>query len=91
MSWKTNKEYQKENKNLRNDLDDLIKTFYGWGLSIKKEDDWGSDYSLEEEGYDTMNNLLNHGKKLSKKYGMYPYNQEIVRMKEKWEEEENNG
>lgn len=71
---------REENENLRNDLDELIKCFYTWGISNKKEENFGSDYTPEMEGYDTMNNLLNEGKKLSKKYGMYPYNQEIVRM-----------
>ena len=79
----TKKDYQKENEELKKDLDYLIKTFYGWGLSKKTYD--GSDYTLDEEAYDLMTWLLDDGKKLSKKYRLYPYNQEVVRMKDEWE------
>jgi hypothetical protein len=65
-----------ENIELKKDLDDLIKTFYTWGISKKTYD--GSDYTLSDEGYDTMNNLQKYGKKLAKKHRMYPYDQEIV-------------
>jgi hypothetical protein len=69
-----------ENVELRKDLDDLIKTFYGWGLSKKTYD--GSDYTLNEEGYVRVFQRM---VKLSKKYELYPYNQEVVRMKDEWE------
>ena len=77
------KDYQKENEELRKDLDDLIHRVYQTNIDVKIIDRTGDHpygTSIEDSCMGFFFSVLKDIPSLTYKYGLYPYNQEEVRV-----------
>jgi len=84
----TKKDYQKENEELRKDLDGLIHRLYRTNIDVKITETTGDHpygTSVEDSCMGFFFGTLKDIPRITKKYGLYPYNQEVVRMKDEWE------
>ena len=81
----TKKDYQKENEELRNDLDDIIHRVYQTNIDVKiTESDRGGHFDLDDSYSGFFYSVLRDIPSLTKKYGFYPFNQEEVRVGDDW-------
>lgn len=83
----TKKDYQRENEELRKDLDDLIHRVYQTNIDVKITDETGDHpdgTSIEDSCMGFFFSVLKDIPSLTKKYGFYPYNQEVVRVGDDW-------
>jgi len=78
----TKKDYQKENEELKKDLDDLIHRLYQTNIDVKITEKTGDHpySSIEDSCMGFFFTTLKDTPRITKKYGLYPYNQEVVRV-----------
>lgn len=82
----TKKEYQKENEELRKDLDGIIHFLYQTNIDVKITEETGDHpySSIEDSCMGFFFGTLKTIPRITKKYGFYPYNQKVVRVGDDW-------